>query len=232
MITVLSCLIFFVAVPALIYYCSYIPYFAPEGGVTVQKIIRAAEHMLSYHSTPGLGMDHYFYSPWYQWPVIAKPMWYYSGSYEPDGYASTIMALGNPAVWWTGLLGLIGVAVVAIRRHYDEKNHALTLYADTDDPRYALLLICFAAQYLPWVPVPRGTYIYHYFPSVPFIILCLLLCLDTVGERYKKAAAIAVCALVAVAAALFAAFFPYASGVTVGKSWLDAMKWFPRWLWY
>ena len=35
-----------------------------------------------------------------------------------------------------------------------------------------MLVIAFAAQYLPWMLVPRGTYIYHYFPSVPFIILC------------------------------------------------------------
>ncbi len=231
-LTVLSCLLFFVAVPLLIYYASYIPYFAREGGVTVQKVIKAAEHMLAYHATPGLGMDHYFYSPWYQWPVIAKPMWYYSGSLEPEGTASTIMALGNPAVWWTGLAGLMGVCCLFVRRHYDEKNHALSLYAREDDPRFALLLICFLAQYLPWVPVPRGTYIYHYFPSVPFIILCTLLCLDALAERREKAARIAVWALVCAAAILFIAFFPYASGIAVSTKWLDAMQWFPRWLWY
>ncbi|MBR1584173.1 MAG: glycosyltransferase family 39 protein [Clostridia bacterium] len=232
LITIGSCFLFFVAVPLLIYYASYIPYFASSGGVTAQKIIRAAEGMLDYHSTPGLGMDHSFYSPWYEWPVIGKPMWYYSGSFAPDGMASTIMALGNPAVWWVGLAGLFGVMALFVSRHYDEKNHVLTLAARDDDPRFALLLICFAAQYLPWVPVPRGTYIYHYFPSVPFIILCAELCLDWIGERWEKAARIAVIAWIALSAVLFIAFFPYASGVTVSRGWLEAMRWFPRWLWY
>ena len=231
-LTVLSCFVFFVAVPLAIYYVSYIPYFAPSGGVSVEKIIRAAEGMLDYHSTPGLGMDHSFYSPWYQWPVIGKPMWYYAGSYEPEGKAATIMAMGNPAVWWVGLLGLMGVLCLLLRRHYDEKNHTLRRFALEDDPRYAVLLICFAAQYLPWVPVPRGTYIYHYFPSVPFIILCAELCLEKIETLFPKAARWVLVIWLVVAAGLFVAFFPYASGITVSKGWLEAMRWFPRWLWY
>ena len=34
------------------------------------------------------------------------------------------------------------------------------------------------------------------------------------------------------AAALFVAFFPYASGRLTPQGWLDAMRWFDRWLWY
>ena len=50
-------------------------------------------------------MDHPYYSPWYEWPFIGKPMWYYSDSNGAYGTASTIMALGNPAVWWSGIAG-------------------------------------------------------------------------------------------------------------------------------
>ena len=231
-ITVASCLLFFVAVPLLIYYLSYIPYFAPSGGVTVQKIIQAAEGMFKYHSEPGRGMTHWFYSPWYQWPVIFKPMWYASSAYEPAGCQSSIMAMGNPAVWWVGLLGLFGVLCLWAARHWNGKNRQIVLHPIQDDPRFALLLILFAAQYLPWMLVPRGTYIYHYFPSVPFIILCAVLCLDRLSEKREKAARVVLIALLVIAAALFIAFFPYASGITVSQSWMDAMKWFPNWLWY
>ena len=230
--TAACCLVFFVAVPLGIYYLSYIPYFAPTGGVTAEKIIEAARSMLSYHSEPGRGMDHYFYSPWYEWPVIAKPMWYASNVYEPAGYQSTIMAMGNPAVWWTGLLGLVGAVCLWAARHWNGKAREIALHPASDDPRPALLLILFAAQYLPWMLVPRGTYIYHYFPSVPFIILCTGLCLDQLSERWRKAGLIALVVLLTAALALFIAFFPYASGVAVPQRWLDAMKWFPNWLWY
>ena len=237
LITVGSCLIFFVAVPLIIYFCAYIPYFAPEGGVTVNKIMRAAEHMLWYHSQPGLGMSHWFYSPWYEWPVIAKPMWYYSGGSEvPEGFGSSIMAMGNPAVWWAGLLGIVALipcmALVYRRRSAAWNDRDQALFRRYDDPRWLLVLICFAAQYLPWVLVPRGTYIYHYFPSVPFIILATLLCLDFLSDRFRRTALIVVLALIAVAATLFIEFFPYASGIIVSTEWLEAMRWFPSWLWY
>lgn len=237
LITVASCLIFFVAVPLLIYFCSYIPYFAPEGGVTVKKVVKAAEHMLWYHSQPGLGMTHWFYSPWYEWPVIATPMWYYAGgSTIPEGFGASITAMGNPAVWWPGLAGLVALfpcmALIYRRRSAAFQSRDQALYKKFDDPRWLLVLICFAAQYLPWVLVPRGTYIYHYFPSVPFIILALLLCLDFLGDRCRKTAAVIVAVLLFAAAALFVAFFPYASGITVSTSWLEAMRWFRGWLWY
>ena len=96
----------------------------------------------------------------------------------------------------------------------------------------ALLLIAFLAQYLPWVLVPRGTYIYHYFPSVPFIILCNMYALSWLEERRAKAARIILWAEAGLALALFIAFFPYISGITASKAWMDAMKWFPSWLWY
>ena len=180
-ITLASCLVFFVAVPAAIYYISYIPYFLPSGGVSLKRIIQAAQGMLSYHSQPGLGMDHPFYSPWYEWPVIAKPMWYYSSSYHPAGETQTIAAFGNPTVWWGGLAALVIVALLWLARHI-RRNGSITLHTPQNDMRPAILLIAFAAQYVPWTLVPRGTYIYHYFPSVPFVILCMALCLDLLAD--------------------------------------------------
>ncbi len=227
---VLSCFVFFIAVPAVIYYVSYIPYFAAQGGVTVSRIVAAAESMLDYHSKPGLGMNHDFYSPWYQWPLSIKPMWYYSTVFSPAGYGSSITAMGNPAVWWTGFVSLLGTLFVFVKRHVT--RNGLTLKDQKNDSRPLLLLICFAAQYLPWMLVPRGTYIYHYFPSVPFIILCTALCLDLLPEKYEKAAQNTATAIVTAAVMLFIAFFPYLSGITVPTWWLDAMKWFPRWIYY
>ena len=251
--SVASCLVFFIIIPFVIYYLSYIPYFAYNGGVSVQKVIQAAVGnyfttgqvggMLGYHAEPGLGMDHPFYTPWYEWPLIVKPIWYASSAYNTAETASTILAMGNPAVWWTGLAGLVSVAVIFILRHIrrpapltaDRRlsaNAAFSFHPLKDEPRLGLLLIGFLVQYVPWMLVPRGTYIYHYFPSVPFIILCTVTCLDLLHLRHRKAALIAGGVLLFAAFILFIAFFPYASGITVSRQWLDAMKWFPGWIWY
>ena len=185
-ITLLSCLVFFVAIPAGIYYASYIPYFLPytPPGVSVKRVIEAAQGMLGYHSTPGLGMDHPFYSPWYQWPIMGKPMWYYSSTYRPAGMSQTIVAFGNPAVWWGGLAGLAAVMLIWLLRHIHRDG--LSLHTRVNDMRPAILLIGLAAQYVPWTLVPRGTYIYHYFPSIPFIILCIALALDSLFDCAEK----------------------------------------------
>ncbi len=247
LITIASCLIFFVLVPALVYYCAYIPFFSYDGaGVTVKKIIEEAERMLSYHSQPGLGMDHAFYSPWYEWPVIAKPMYYSSNSFEPAGFHMTISAMGNPAVWWTGLLCILCLSGLWIKRHM-RRDRTLVFRAEKDDPRIALTLLCYFVQLLPWILVPRGTYIYHYFPCVPFLIAAIALSLDlladtgsaeealpapSAGKRSERAAAVLLIVILTASAALFLAFFPYASGRLTSQEWLDAMRWFDRWLWY
>ncbi len=241
--TVLSCFVFFVAIPLVIYYLSYIPYFAYSGGVSLQEVIRAAIGMFDYHSKPGLGMDHPYYSPWYEWPFIGKPMWYYNSAFNTPESTSTILAMGNPAVWWVGLIGLAGVLCLFIRQHIAasspvtqdrrlNRTFTLSFFPRSDEPRYALLIILFLVQYLPWVLVPRGTYIYHYFPSVPFIILCTGLCLDKLHDKLPKAALILGGILLLLALVLFIGFFPYASGWSVPQAWLNMMRWFPGWLYY
>ena len=119
--------------------------------------------------------------------------------------------------------------------------------------RPAILLIGFAAQFAQWMLVPRGTYIYHYFTSVPFIILCTVLCFDLLQDmaerrfilkegtsgaqtamqkvlHYLPSALLIVFLLASLA--LFIAFFPYASGQTASYGRLEAMKWFDRWIYY
>ena len=228
-VTCLCCLVLFIAMPAVIYYLSYIPYFAPGGGVTVQKIIEAQKGMLSYHSTPGLGADHPFQSPWWEWPLILKPMWYFKGNYQPADMGSTIYAMGNPAVWWTGLAALAIVLAVFVKRHIwrGDGNGVIHIHSKRHDIVPAMILIGFASQYMPWVLVPRSTFIYHYFASVPFIILCTVVCFQWLKDKWKAGYAPLLWALVAVSALLFIGFYPYASGAITSRAWLDAMKWFP-----
>ena len=213
-ITIAFCLVAFVLVPLLIYYFSYYWQLRPEeGGLNPARVIELQKSMLGYHA--GLGGDtHFFRSPWYQWPVIAWPMWYYSGnSFQPAGVISSISCMGNPAVWWTGLLALI---FVAIRLSWQRKGRRNDM----------LVVIGFASQFLPWVLVPRSTFIYHYFASVPFIIICTAFLLDAVRERWPKRYRIAAVALCAVALLLFVAFYPLESGLPVARAYARWLRWF------
>ncbi len=223
-----ACLIFFVAIPAAIYYASYVPFLSPTGKVTWQRVIAAQQVMLSYHSKPGLGMDHAFYSPWWQWPFILKPMWFAQDSYEPAGYASTIMCMGNPWVFYLGAVAMLAVLIAWVGKYMHVKNGSLRLRQGDGDLTLPVLGIGFLAQFLPWALVPRGTYMYHYFASVPFIILATTWLLDRYAPKNPKQRFALMAVYVAGAAVFFVKFFPYASGWLCSTEWLDAMKWFSK----
>ena len=231
MLTALACVGFFVVIPLAIYYASYIPFFAGQGGVTAAKIIQQCQSMLSYHATPRLGMDHFFYSPWYEWPLSIKPMWYASTGYAPEGTSRVIFAFGNPAVWWPGALAMVLLTLVCCWKLSARQRKTILRQGRNDDTP-AVILISFLAQYLPWILVPRGTYIYHYFTAVPFMIAADVWLITTLYRHKPRWGWIVLWIRIAAAAALFAAFFPYISGITASTQWLDSMKWFDKWLYY
>ena len=210
--TGLFCVVFFIVIPCLIYYFSYWWYCRPRGGLTLSRVLSSQELMFSYHK--GLkGDTHSFRSPWYEWPLIVRPMWYYSGSeYVSADMVSSISCMGNPAVWWTGLAALV---------------YVIARFALKRDRRGDMFIILgFLSQYLPWVLVPRSTFIYHYFASVPFIILATVMLLRDIWHRWPKAGKAVFVTLLAAAAILFAAFYPLESGVAAPRAYVKYLRWF------
>ena len=235
------CILFFVFIPAAIYLMSYIPYMAYNAkrihslSDYISEVWRAQVGMFNYHSTPNLGMDHPFYSPWWQWPVIGKPMYYAAQQYlTADSHVHhSIFCFGNPVIWFGGLAALFTCLFkVSFSRRYSlaESPYFWHLRSADSDPRYMFLLTGLMAQYLPWVLVPRGTYIYHYFASLPFLMLfiCLVFDLPWSSVRLKKAV---LSVFLIAAAVFFILLFPYASGMNVSSGWLNIGRSLLR-IWY
>ena len=227
LITCGFCVIFFVLVPCVIYYLCYIPYLSPTGPVTLKRVIDAQIGMLNYHSTPGLGMDHPFQSPWWQWPFILKPMWFAQDQYEPAGYASTIMCMGNPWVFYIGAVAMLGALAACVAKYLNLRS-GVSLRQGDGDLTLPVLAVGFLAQYLPWVLVPRSMYIYHYFASVPFIIMATAWWLDRLPHSRPRLRTGVMALYLVGALVFFVMFFPYASGWLTSTDWLDAMKWFSK----
>lgn len=234
----LWCLLFFVAVPLMIYLLAYIPYYAymrvDSVGDYLSLVWNSQKGMLSYHSTPGLGMDHPFYSPWYEWPLMQRPMYYASPSFVPSGWSYAIFCFGNPAVWFAGLAGVAYTVYCWVRQHryrITGREGTLQVYSDSWNMAPAFVLIGLMAQFLPWVLVPRGTYIYHYFASVPFLILGTTLLLHHASRVWPRAGKAFTAGYLLVCLMLFIGFFPYASGVLAPTGWMDFMKQFLN-IWY
>lgn len=215
-ITLGACVVFFVLAPALVYFLSYFWQLAPGPGLSLESVWAVQQDMWSYHTM--LVDDHPFRSPWYEWPLIVRPIWYYDGSeFMDEGWVSTIAALGNPAVWWVGLLALAFVAAQAASGRA------------RGDRRYGFVLVGFLAQYLPWVLVPRSTFIYHYFPAVPFLILAIALLFERLHLWRPRLARGLGWALMGAALALFVGFYPVLSGMPMPSGYAAWLRWFD---WY
>lgn len=233
--TILACFVFFVFVPVAIYVLSYIPYLRAYGEIkwnltTFARIWDAQVLMFDYHKN--LVAEHYFASPWYEWPLIVKPMWYYNADFKGAGMASSILSFGNPAVWWTGLAGILFVLCYSVYRNALPALRVLPGREDEDDCAMPVIAVGFLSAYLPWVLVSRLTFIYHYFASVPWIIIATALGLKYLARHRRRLAYVLAAVLSVAAVALFIGFYPLASGVEVPRAWCDAMNWFKGWMWY
>lgn len=242
--TVAFCTVFFVLVPALIYLLSYLPFSDGAGDGLLTRLLHNQEYMFRYHSL--LDSSHPYSSSWYQWPTMYRPIWYYSrivtGSAGHGGLREGISAFGNPLVWWTGIPAVFYLLYRILdtetfpegfRRDLREEHSGLIRPgAQKKDSTAAFLLTGYLAQYLPWFFVTRVTFIYHYFPSVAFVVLMILYSLSTLRDRMGKKAFTALLILYGTAAlGLFLLFYPVLSGQPVEASFVDRfLRWFRSWV--
>ncbi len=212
------CIGFFIVIPIIIYLLSYLPYLlCTEKPYSLADVWDVQTYMFNYHSQ--LTATHPFQSAWYTWPIIERPIYYYSNSYAPQGMMQSLAAFGNPAVWWSGLAATIFVGgCLALRKVRQRDDASLLTY----------LMICLGGALLPWVFITRATFIYHYFASVPFIILFTAwVCRpkEATGKLPRW-----VWGLLAAAVVLFCLFYPVWGGVMVDKNWaMNWLRWFESW---
>jgi dolichyl-phosphate-mannose-protein mannosyltransferase len=123
-------LIGFIGVAVLIYFVIYIPDMwigRPFIGTNGNGVVDLQFAMYSYHAN--LVATHSFSSPWYSWPFLVNigqnladprlpayvPLWLEIAEVvSPNIVKSTIVVLGNPAVWWVGFGSMLTIAMTAI----------------------------------------------------------------------------------------------------------------------
>ena len=216
------CCVFFLAIPFTIYFLSYLPYYIYEAGQSADSYYglssawntwwKYQQFMYSYHS--GLNATHPYQSMWYQWPFTVKPMWYYFTSYENGSVISTLTASGNPAVWWVSSVGALALLFLRVTNRIK--------------PDRALQILCVGvlANYLPWVLVTRCTFIYHFFATVPFLILATVYALQKLDERFDGLGFVK-WAWLALAVVFFALLYPGLSGLPISAEWAAVLHQLP-----
>ena len=234
--TIAFCLGFFVLIPVLIYLLSYLPFRDGTDDGLLVRMLHNQESMFRYHSL--LDSTHPYSSSWYQWPTMYRPIWYYSrivtGTAGQGGLREGISAFGNPLVWWAGIPAVLFVLSQLMdgEERRSRTSDQAPAAAKKKDSTAAFLLTGYLAQYLPWFFVTRVTFIYHYFPSVAFVVLMILYGLSKLGEKMKKKTFTALLFLYGAAAlGLFLLFYPVLSGQPVEAAFVDRfLRWFRSWV--
>lgn len=214
------CVIFFVLIPAVIYYVSYYPYGAAKGlhglGALFTKdyakiVLDNQSFMFNYHS--GVTASHPYSSRWYQWILDIRPILYYL-EYGVNGTRQSFGAFVNPILCWAGLLALVVLGYEAIAKR---------------DRRAAFILIGYLAQLLPWVFITRITFEYHYFACTVFLVMALAYVIELMRQWNPRWRIYAV-GIAVLCVAVFAMFYPALTGVTVNNAAASRLlKWLPTW---
>ena len=156
-----ACLI---VLPVAVYVASYLPWAMIGGhqiiegwpaGHTGQTLLDLTAQMYRYHND--LTAAHPASSPWWAWPLNLKPVWFYQEGLA-GGTSASVYDAGNLVVWWLGIPAMAFVAFLAFKRR------SLAL---------ALIAVGFAAQWIPWARIDRAAFQYHYYTSLPFVVLAL-----------------------------------------------------------
>lgn len=209
---IVPCVCFFVIIPLIIYILSYMlfPTIYNYSSNSISGIINQTKDIFTYHST--LGATHEFSSNWYTWPAMTKPVWYYVGYYGGN-IRSTIVGIGNPAIWWGGIIASIYVLVASILKRKRELLFILVLIAFT---------------WLPYVFIGRTMFMYHYFPTLPFIMLAIVAFIKYITEKIDSNSVYIF--YVAIVILLFIIFYPVISGMLTTNQYIDGLKWLGSWI--
>jgi dolichyl-phosphate-mannose-protein mannosyltransferase len=243
-----------VLVPIVVYLATWLPWFHHFGYDVVRDPVAAAvalknEHddMWAYHGSTlkefeedGNGNrtpTHAYYSRPWAWPILARPVLFYSDRGEGD--VAQILAIGNPAIAWASVIAVPYLALAWFRMR---------------DWRGGLLLLAFLGQWLPWFLVDRPQFSFYLLPMSPFLALGVAYLLWKLSEarivvRDRETGAVAtnpetgrpavsrarpylpfVIAFVAAAAALAVWFWPVVSAGRISDDHWRAIVWFRGWM--
>ena len=214
----------FVLLPAAVYLLSYVPWMEqahPRSlaawGERVREAVRMQRDIWGYHAN--LTATHNYFSPWWTWPWLYRPTWYFWWS--GNGWVRGIVALGNPAVWWASVPAAAWAAVTGVRWR---------------DPRRLFAGAGFFFLYVPWGLSPRTLNFSHYlFEAIPYACLALAIFLDGAWDGRHP---LFPRGFVVLAAAFFLLFLPLLTAIPM-PMWLWGFRfpwgpglwtWFPTWV--
>ncbi|MBN1761709.1 MAG: glycosyltransferase family 39 protein [Methanomicrobia archaeon] len=212
-------------------YIGYLAEYLTSGTISISPldsltVFDLQLRMFGYHAS--IEATHPYSSPWWSWPLMLKPLWMYSNTLL-GGKVSTIVLMGNPALWWGSIPALILIGALFVRNTIKKVEHERNFV-------FLFILVPFLLQWLSYALISRILFIYHFVANVPFMIFAVTYWLQLPFEKdwpsqrtglIVKGFVIAFLILVAV---LFFLFYPVISGYPVAYEYKESLRWLSGWV--
>ncbi len=192
----------------------------------VNDVVYRQYTMFQYHDT--LTATHPYSSKWWEWPLDYVPIAYFYQDHranQQDPHACCVQevtSLPNPFNMWFGLIAVPIVGYLAWR----ERRKA-----------YALIVLTYLLQWLPWMRSPRITFAYHFYVDIPLICLCNAIVLQRVyqwakerGEQSRLLGIAAVATTVLLIGVTFVYFYPVLSAMPLSWDAWHQRMWIDKWV--
>ncbi len=195
-----------VAIPLAIYLESWYPFFARGQFHNLADLIDYQRQSYIYHAT--LTATHPYGSPWWSWPLVARPVLYYAeytnlglDHWTGQQLISRMADLGNPWIWWTSLPCVASLPYFIVRH----RSFPATV-----------ILLGFITQYLPWSLISRVIFMYHMFGGLIFMVLALAFVLTHIAEQLSAPGRLLLVAgHLGIAVLIFCYFYPVWTGLPI-----------------
>jgi dolichyl-phosphate-mannose--protein O-mannosyl transferase len=209
--TTACCFVFFIFIPAVIYWLSYLPDHVWRDGWSIANVWQQNVNMYNYHIN--LNATHPFQSMWYEWVLDLRPVWYHIST-DISGYKHSIACFSNPIVTWAGLPAIL-YAMYRACRHKDHSTWIIT--------------VGYLTAMVPWISlVQRCVFSYHFYPSSIFTVMAVVYMMNDLAVSFpsiKKYIPL----IPAAAVILFVLFLPVTAGFGTSLNFIHALEWFESW---
>lgn len=177
--------------------------------------------MLSFHTN--LTTPHsYSANPW-GWPLMIRPTSFYYETEATCGAASCsqeVIPLGNPLIWWAGIIAIGFVLFLAIRK---QLSAALPI------------VVAFAAGWVPWLFfTERTVFTFYSVVFIPYTVMALAIGLAELNRRLVSDRPVSkrwpAATFFTIAFILTLFFYPILTGMSISYDAWHLRMWLPSWI--
>ncbi|KAA3605947.1 MAG: phospholipid carrier-dependent glycosyltransferase [Candidatus Scalindua sp. AMX11] len=208
--TLRSALLYLILVPIAIYLGTYL-------FITVLYKNSLTDFLFHLHyGYKGLVLTkgHHYGSPWWSWPLMTRPIWYFFERHKETGIVNGILCIGNQAIFW-----IIPISI----------GHVVWKFIRKGTWAYGLILLGFFGQWLPWVFVGRVKFFHFFYTAMPFACMSIAVLLLWIWQM-KKLGKIVVIAYLFLVLSLFIYWYPLLTGFPITYKYYLQHMWFRSWI--